>query len=82
MDKKCISCGMPLREAKDHPLGDTSKDYCVHCAGPDGSLKSYEEALGGMSAFIVSTQGLDPDAAREAARGMLATMPAWRDRRA
>jgi len=79
MEKKCISCGMPLRKAEDYPLGDRSKDYCVHCARPDGSLKSYHEALAGMSAFLVKTQGLAEEAARRAARGLMAKMPAWRD---
>ncbi len=79
MEKQCISCGMPLRKAEDYPLGDRSRDYCVHCARPDGSLKSYQEALAGMSAFIVRTQGLTEAAAREAARGLMAGMPAWRD---
>jgi hypothetical protein len=69
-----------MKEPKDYPLGDTSKDYCVNCATPDGALKSYEEALDGMTAFMVQTQGLDQAAAREAVRSMLATMPAWRDR--
>ncbi len=78
MEKRCISCGMPLRKRQDYPLGDTTKDYCVHCARPDGTLKSYREALEGMAGFIVKTQGLDETAAREAARRMMATMPAWK----
>ena len=79
MAENCISCGMPLEKAEDYPLGDTSKDYCVHCARPDGSLKSYDEALAGMSAFMVRTQGLDEDAAREAARAHMARMLAWKE---
>ena len=35
--KLCISCGMPMEKAEDFPFGDTTKDYCVHCARPDGS---------------------------------------------
>lgn len=81
MEKKCISCGMPLRQSEDYPLGDRSKEYCVHCARPDGTLKSYPQALEGMSAFLVRTQGLDAAAAREAARGLMAKMPAWQARR-
>jgi len=64
MARKCISCGMPLEKAEHFPLGDESKEWCVYCARPDGSLKSYDEALAGMSGFIVQTQGLDPEAAR------------------
>jgi hypothetical protein len=73
----CISCGMPMRETADYPLGDESKDYCVHCARPDGSLQSYPERLDGMAGFLVRTQGLDPVAARETAARQMATMPAW-----
>ena len=79
MVRKCISCGMPLEKAEHFPLGDESKEWCVYCARPDGSLKSYDEALAGMSDFIVQTQGLDPEAAREAARSLMATMPAWKE---
>src|SRR5207245_1314483 len=39
----CISCGMPLRTDEDHAAGDPTKNYCKHCARPDGSLKSYDE---------------------------------------
>ena len=74
----CISCGMPLRSNEDHAAGDATKNYCKHCARPDGSLKSYNEALEGMSGFLMKTQGLDAGVAREAARAMMAKMPAWK----
>lgn len=80
MEKCCISCGMPLQKIEDYPLGDASKDFCVHCARPDGELKSYEEALNGMTGFICQSQGLDETAARAAAKMLMAKMPAWRDR--
>jgi hypothetical protein len=76
-NKKCVSCGMPLRSAEDHALGDTSKSYCLHCARPDGTLKSYDEALAGMSGFLRTTQGLDEGVARKMAAEMMAKMPAW-----
>ena len=78
MDRKCISCGMPLRTRQDHAAGDESKDYCVHCARPDGSMKSYDEVLVGMTAFLVRTQGLDQEVAKKAAVGMMAAQPAWK----
>lgn len=78
--KVCISCGMPLQKTTDFPLGDGTKDWCVHCARPDGSLQSYEERLEGMSAFIVRTQGHAAEAARDMARRMMAGMPAWKGR--
>jgi hypothetical protein len=76
--KRCVSCGMPLRTAEDFPLADASKPYCRHCARPDGSLKSYDEVLTGMTGFLQQTQGLDGAVARDAAKSMMATMPAWR----
>ncbi len=73
----CISCGMPLRSPEDHAKGDATKTYCKHCAREDGSMKSFDEVLAGMSMFLQTTQGVDADAAKNMARGMLAKMPAW-----
>jgi len=78
--KQCISCGMPLRSADDHPNGDTSTSYCKHCARADGSMKGYDEVLVGMSMFLQQTQGVDPEIAKGMARDMLAKMPAWAER--
>jgi hypothetical protein len=76
--KLCVSCGMPMEKSEDYPLGDVSKDYCVHCARPDGSLQSYEERAAGMAAFIARTQGLDEGAALGLAKAQMARLPAWR----
>jgi hypothetical protein len=73
---------MPMAKAEQFAQGDATKDWCVYCARPDGSLKSYDEALVGMTGFIVKTQGLDEGAAREAAKTMMAKMPAWKDAQA
>jgi hypothetical protein len=75
--KNCISCGMPMREVADYPLGDETKDYCVHCAREDGSMQAYEERAAGMAAFIVRTQGLDEAAALATAKALMARLPAW-----
>ena len=80
MSKVCVSCGMPMEKPEHYPLEDESKDFCLHCAREDGSMKSYDEALAGMSEFIVRTQGLDQEAARDMARFHMSRMPAWRDR--
>ncbi len=77
-DKACISCGMPLREKSDYPLGDTSKNYCLYCAREDGSLKSYDEAKESMTGFIMKTQGFDKTAAEKAAVEMMKKNPAWK----
>ncbi len=78
--KICISCGMPMSKTSDYPLGDESKNYCVYCARPDGSMKSYSEELESMAEFLIHTQGLDPKAAHEMASRTLAKLPAWENR--
>lgn len=76
--KICIACGMPMKKAEDFALRDENKDYCIHCARPDGSMQSYDEKLESLTGFIIKTQGLDISAARNVARGMMAKLPAWK----
>jgi len=76
--KMCIACGMPMKSQKDFAMGDESKDYCIYCARPDGTMQSYEEKLESMTGFIMKTQGLDKEAAKKAAAGMLSKLPAWK----
>ncbi|GHU70932.1 AraC family transcriptional regulator [Spirochaetia bacterium] len=75
--KTCIACGMPMKDPSEFACGDTNKDYCVHCARPDGSMQSFEEKRIGLTAFIVKTQGIDETAALEAAEFMMKKLPAW-----
>ena len=76
--KICIACGMPMNSPADFAMNDESKDYCLHCARPDGSMQSYDEKLAGMTDFIIKTQGLDATVARSSAQYMMATLPAWK----
>jgi hypothetical protein len=76
--KTCIACGMPMQTAADFAMGDPAKDYCIHCARPDGSMQSYEEKLVSLSNFIIKTQGLDEKAALVAAKEMMLKLPAWK----
>lgn len=78
--KICIACGMPMKSKEDFAMGDESKDYCKFCARPDGTMQSYEEKLDGLAGFIVKTQGLDESAAKNAAKGMMAKLPAWQEK--
>ncbi len=78
--KTCIACGMPMVKKEEFAMGDTSKDYCVYCTRPDGSMQSYEEKLEGMTQFIIKTQGFDEKAARNTAREMMTKLPAWQGR--
>jgi len=75
--KKCIACGMPMKNASDYAMGDETKNYCVHCARPDGSMQSFEEKKKGMTGFIIKTQGLAYEAAEGVALSMMKKLPAW-----
>ncbi len=79
MVKMCIACGMPMDKSEDFPEGDESKDYCVHCAREDGTMKSYDEVLNGMTQFIVQSQGLDREVANTMAVKMMAKLPTWKE---
>ncbi len=73
----CISCGMPMKTPSEYAMNDVTKDYCVHCARPDGSMQSFEEKKESLTDFIVKTQGLDKAVAVKAAEGMMRKLPAW-----
>jgi uncharacterized glyoxalase superfamily protein PhnB len=75
--KACLSCGMPLTKPEDFGGGNPENLYCVHCANPDGSLKSYQAVLAGMTNFMMTNQNMDRESAEQAAREYLAKMPAW-----
>lgn len=77
--KICIACGMPMQEAAEFACGDTGKDYCVHCARPDGSMQSFEEKKAGMIEFIIKTQGFDKKAAALMAESSMKKLPAWKE---
>jgi hypothetical protein len=68
-------------ECHDQTIGfrrrDESKEYCLYCARPDGSMQSYPEKLEGTTEFLIRTQGIDREAARELAVRTLAKLPAW-----
>jgi len=75
--KNCIACGMPMKKAADFAMGDESKDYCVYCARPDGSMQSFEEKKESMINFIIKTQGLALETAESAALSMMKKLPVW-----
>ncbi len=60
-------------------MSDPTKDYCLHCAHPDGTMVSREEARAGLTAFMVKTQGIDEGAAGRAVEEEMAKLPAWRE---
>ena len=75
--KICVACGVPMNSAADFAMNDTNKDYCVHCARPDGSMQSFEEKRESLTNFIIKTQGLDKGVALYTAESMMKKLPAW-----
>ena len=75
--KMCLSCGMPMASPEDFGGGNPTSVYCVHCVDADGQLKGYDEVLGGVVNFMMTTQNLDRAAAERSAREQLSRMPAW-----
>jgi ribosomal protein L37E len=80
MQKKCTACGMPMEKTEDYPLKDETKNYCTHCANPDGTMHSYDEQVKSMSKFIMQTKGLDEANAQEKAKELMSTLPAWKNK--
>ena len=56
---------------------NNSKDYCIHCARPDGSMQSFDEKKEDMTDFIIKTQGLAREVAENAALSMMKKLTAW-----
>jgi uncharacterized glyoxalase superfamily protein PhnB len=75
--KNCMSCGMPMCKPEDFGGFNPANVYCVHCANPDGSLKSRDEVYEGMVNFMVMSQNMDRQTAEQAAKDHMAQMPAW-----
>ncbi len=73
----CESCGMPLISPADCALGDTKQRYCIYCTNENGHLKSYDEVLHGMAAYLMHSQAIDHMAAEKMAHHVLSSMPAW-----
>ena len=78
--KTCLSCGMPMTKPEEFGGGNTENLYCVHCTYPDGRLKTRDDALEGMVAFMMATQKLGREQAEAAAKEYMARMPAWSGR--
>jgi murein tripeptide amidase MpaA len=88
--KTCIACSMPMEKPEDFAGKDTKKDYCCHCARPDGSMKSYEECLedsikwGLMGENYKMMNFAKKPTEAEMRKGLIAymaTLPAWKNRK-
>ena len=69
-----------MEKAEDHAMGDVTKDYCGHCARPDGSMQSYDEKVESMARFLAGNRGLPQEQARREALARMGKLPAWQDR--
>mgnify|MGYP003460784046 FL=1 len=74
----CGSCGFPMQAPADFAGGNTESAYCATCGDELGKLKPYAEVLQANAAYYEREQGLHPEAARDLARALLASMPAWK----
>jgi hypothetical protein len=74
----CDSCGMPMREAKDHGGGDWSNPYCVHCTDQTGVLKSREQVREGMTLLYMSRMGKPREEAQKFVDRQMKKLPAWK----
>lgn len=75
--RSCGSCGFPMLHPEDFAGGMAGADYCSTCGTEAGELKPYEEVVSLNAEYLVRQQGIDPAAAHEMARALLASMPAW-----
>lgn len=74
----CESCGMILYDVADYARQDRQSKYCRHCTDHKGDLKNFEEVVEIMIGFLMRTQVLNRESAREAALAILSKNPAWR----
>ena len=72
---------MPLLKPEDHALGCTDNELCLYCAHPDGTPKTYDEVLTGMSEYFVQSQGIQVKAALDLAKQHLDKLPYWQKRK-
>lgn len=79
--RSCGSCGFPMTTPEDHAGGNMDAEFCSTCAAPDGALKPFDDVVQANAEYFVREQGVSLSAAREMAKALLASMPAWQIRR-
>ena len=77
--RSCGSCGFPMRIPDDFAGSNPDTEYCSTCADEGGALRPYDDVVQANAGYLVRQQGIDLLAAREMARALLASMPAWRE---
>jgi Putative zinc ribbon domain len=76
----CGSCGFPMHVPADFAGGKIDAAYCSTCGDVTGQLRPFNAVLQANADYFVREQGVDPNAAREMARALLVSMPAWKNR--
>jgi hypothetical protein len=79
--RSCGSCGFPMRAPADFAGGDLTADYCSTCAEAGNKLKPFSQVVDANARYFVREQGIDIAAAREMAKALLLSQPAWRNQK-
>ncbi len=74
--KVCESCGMPMKEAKEHGGDNISIPYWVYCTDVAGKLKSRQEVREGMIRFYMSQIGKPREEAEKFVDEQMKNLPA------
>jgi hypothetical protein len=69
-----------MRQPTDFAGGRPGAVYCSTCAESDGALRPFDVVVQGNADYFVKYQGIAPEAARDMARALLLSMPAWKHR--
>ena len=78
MSTNCRSCGKMMGKPEDFSGGNVDSQYCANCTNADGSLKSLDEITLNIANQLITSQGIDREAATKAARSILSVQPEWK----
>ena len=78
--KKCESCGMPMKSIEDFGSKNLENKYCKHCTDKDGNLKSYYEKIDDFKNLLIKNKGFGEERAVKTAIENLKQFPAWKNK--
>lgn len=67
-----------MRTPDDFAGGNPGAEFCSTCGDAKGKLKPFNKVVDANADYFVREQGVDVNAAREMARALLLSMPAWK----
>ena len=79
-EKKCESCGMPIKTDSDHGASNPDNLYCKFCTNQEGVLKPYEEKVSDFQSLLLKTNDISEEEAILMAKDILKDFPAWKDK--